>query len=68
MSEEINEEIPAPEALVAVEDGFSLDNLQKHFQDCLQQDQTILLEKYILGTSLYTLQITHKYLLILKDN
>ena len=52
MSEEIKEETPTrtPEVVEAVEDGFNLDNLQKHFQECLQEDQTISLEKYILGT------------------
>ena len=52
MSEEIKDETPSgnPGVLETVEDGFSLDNLQKHFQECLQEDQTISLEKYILGT------------------
>ena len=52
MSEEIKEETPTgnSEVLKTVEDGFSLDNLQKHFQECLQEDQSILLDKYISGT------------------
>ena len=55
MSDEIKEETPSgnPGVLETVEDGFSLDNLQKHFQECLQEDQTISLEKYILGTYTY---------------
>ena len=52
MSEEIKEETPTgnSEVLKTVEDGFSLDNLQKHFQECLQEDKTISLDKYISGT------------------
>lgn len=50
MSEEVKEETPVtePQKSDSISE-FNLENLHKYFQECLQEDKSLMLDKYLLG-------------------